>query len=385
MNSKNSLETVYFINIPEDFKFSDAAMQIDRSIPLPVQKKDGEPESPGSFNMESLEAEQILAGILAVLAHDKKNPHADYYRSILKTARPDIEKELTEAAVIKAKNEDWDMAEELFLTLRGIDPENAAVTLNTAVFLDQRAESYRRSGLHDDADAYDSDALELYREAMNSEPPIADAFFNAGFFYLKQHNFSEAKGAFETYLALTCDAKDEDLGENGIYKKERAQEIIDGISNDNMDDESFRNAYKLISSGQEEKGLEEIKKFIEKNPKSWNAWFLLGWGMRRTANYPQAEQAFEQAISCGGNTNSDCHNERAICQMEQKKFAEAKKSLLTALEISPEDTKIMSNLGYLCLKMGNREEARRYFTTVLVYEPNDIIAASELAKLEAGE
>ena len=384
MNQKNSLESVYFINIPEDFKLSETALQIDKTIPLPVQKKDDAPDAPGSFNMQELTAEQVLAGILAVLAHDKTNPHLNYYRSIIKQARPNIEKELTEAAVIKAKNEDWDMAEELFLTLRGIDPENPAITLNTAVFLDQRAESYRRSGLHEDADAYDNDALEYYKDAMDAEPPLPDAFFNAGFFYLKQHNFIDAKDAFETFLALTCDAKDEDLGENGIYKKERAQEIVNNISNDNMNDEAFKNAYKLISSGQEEKGLEEIRKFLSTNQKVWNAWFLLGWGLRRICHFDQAEQAFLQALNCGGEKSSDCYNELAICQMEQKKLKEAKTSLIKALELSPEDTKVISNLGYLCLKEGNRAEAQKYFTTVLVIDPHDMIAASELAKLEGG-
>ena len=384
MNQKNSLESVYFITIPEDFKLSETALQIDTTIPLPVQKKDNAPDAPGSFNMDELTPEQVLAGILAVLAHDKQNQHLDYYRSIIKKARPNIEKELTEAAVIKAKNEDWDMAEELFLTLRGIDPENPAITLNTAVFLDQRAESYRRSGLHEDADAYDNDALEYYKDAMDAEPPLPDAFFNAGFFYLKQHNFIDAKDAFETYLALTCDVKDDELGENGIYKKERAQEIINSISNDNMDDEAFKNAYKLISSGQEEKGLEEIRKFLSSNQKVWNAWFLLGWGLRRISHFDQAEQAFLQALNCGGEKSADCYNELAICQMEQKKLKEAKASLLKALELSPEDTKIISNLGYLSLKEGNRAEAQKYFTTVLVFDPHDIIAASELAKLESG-
>ena len=381
MNPKAPLESVYFISIPENFEFSNAALKIDRTIPLPVQKKDR--DAPGNFNMEELAPEQILAGILTVLAYDHHNEHLDYYRSIIKQARPGIEKELTEAAILKTKNEDWDLAEELFLTLKGLLPDDPAVTLNTALFLDQRAESYRRSGLHDDADAYDNDAAEYYKEAMDAEPPLADAFFNAGFFYLKQHDFSEAKGCFETYLALTCDIDDKELGENGIYKKERAQEIIDNITNDNMDDQAFHNAYKLISSGQEEKGLEEIKKFLQTNQKVWNAWFLLGWGMRRLCRWEQAQQAFLQALSCGGDKNADTYNELAICLMELGNLDEAKKTLLKAFAISPEDTKIISNLGYLAEKQGNKEEAQKYFTAVLEFDPNDIIAASELAKLES--
>lgn len=383
MNPASPLETIYFINLPEDYKFSDAAMKIDPSVPLPVQKKtEGDPND---FDMNDIQPEQVLAGILTVLAYDKHNEHLEYYRSIIMQAKPNIKKELTEAAIIKTKNEDWDFAEELFLTLRGIDPEDKAVTLNLALFLDQRAESYRRSGLHDDANAYDNDALEYYKDAMNAEPAIPDAFFNAGFFYLKQHDYHEAKGAFETYLALTCDAKDEDMDENAQYRQERAQEIVNKISNENMDDAAFAQAYRLISTGKEEEGLDKIRKFIMNNQKVWNAWFLLGWGLRKLRRYEDAMNAFNQAIACGGDQNSDTYNELAICYMELNNISEAKKSLMKALSISPEDTKIISNLGFLNLKEGNKQEAQKYFTAVLEFDPNDQIAVTELAKLEAAD
>lgn len=381
MNPTNPLESVYFISLPENFDLNSATFQIDKTIPLPVQKKDTDE----TLKLEDITQEQILAGILTILAYDKHNKNLDYYRSIIKQVRPDIKKEMTEAAIMKAKNEDWDIAEELFMVLKGLDPEDSITTLNTALFFDQRAESYRQAELNEDADAYDNDALLHYKEAMNAEPAIPDAFFNAGFFYLKQHSFREAKDCFETYLALTCDSNDEELGENGIYKKERAQEILNHINNDNMDDEAFKRAYKLISSGQEEKGLEEIRTFIQKNPNVWNAWFLLGWGLRRIGRWADAEQAFNQSLSCGGENNCDTYNELAICLMEQGKTKEAKKSLQKALSINPENVKIISNLGYLSLKEGNIDDARKYFTIVLEYSPNDKIALSELAKLEAEE
>lgn len=381
MNPTNPLESVYFISLPENFDLNSATFQIDKTIPLPVQKKDTEE----TLKLEDITQEQILAGILTILAYDKHNKNLDYYRSIIKQVRPDIKKEMTEAAIMKAKNEDWDIAEELFMVLKGLDPEDSITTLNTALFFDQRAESYRQAELNEDADAYDNDALLHYKEAMNAEPAIPDAFFNAGFFYLKQHSFREAKDCFETYLALTCDSNDEELGDNGIYKKERAQEILNHINNDNMDDEAFKRAYKLISSGQEEKGLEEIRTFIQKNPNVWNAWFLLGWGLRRIGRWADAEQAFNQSLNCGGENNCDTYNELAICLMEQGKTKEAKKSLQKALSINPENVKIISNLGYLSLKEGNIDDARKYFTIVLEYSPNDKIALSELAKLETEE
>ncbi|MBR1638244.1 MAG: tetratricopeptide repeat protein [Treponema sp.] len=383
MNLSNPLESIYYIGIPENFIASDSAFKIDTSIKLPVQRKMD--DDPGNFNPKEITSEQILAGILTVLAYDKKNEHLDYYRSIIKKVKPDIKKELCEAAILKTKNEDFDLAEEIFMALHGFDPEDEAIILNMALFLDQRADNYRAAGLIEDADAYDQDALGYYQEAMNADPPLPDAFFNAGFYFMKKHSYREAKDSFETYLALTCDINDDEMGENGVYKKERAQEIINNITNQNMDDESFQKAYEYISNGQEEKGLAEIRIFLEHNPKVWNAWFMLGWGLRRIERYEDAEQAFREALKYGGDTNSDTYNELALCLIQEKKFDEAKQFLLKAFEIEPESVKIISNLGYLALAQGDKDAARNYFTTVLEYDPKDKIAASELLKLEKSE
>lgn len=380
MNPTNPLDSVYFINLGEKFKLSDNALQIDPTIPLPVQKKDS--EGPGSFDMSELTEEQILSGLLTIMAYDPQNKNILYYRSILKQARPNLKKELTEAAILKTKNEDFDLAEEIFAALRGFDPEDMPTVLNTALFFDQRADSYRRSGLNDDADAYDEDALRYYKDAMNAEPSLPDAFFNGGFFFMKKRNYTEAKGCFETYLALTCDETDESMGENGLYKKNRAQELLNNINNRNMEDDHFNAAYDLINRGEEEKGLDEIRLFLQKNPKVWNAWFMLGWGLRRLGRYEDAKKAFEKTLTCDGGKTADTFNELSICYIELDDLQNAKKSLEKALSLEPENTKIISNLGYLALKEGNPSVAASYFQTVLEYDPNDKIALAELSKLD---
>ncbi|MBQ7969838.1 MAG: tetratricopeptide repeat protein [Treponema sp.] len=383
MNTVNSLESVFYISMPENFKLSDESFQIDTSIQLPVQKKDS--DAPGVFNPSEITAEQILAGILTVLAYDRKNEHLDYYRSLLLKAKPEIKKELCEAAILKTKNEDFDLAEEIFLALIGLDPEDEAIILNMALFLDQRADSYRRAGLFDDADAYDADAYAYYKQAMDSDNPIPDAYFNVGFYFMKQYKYREAKDSFETYLALTCDYSDEDMGENGVYKKERAQEILNEIKNQNMDDVRFQNAFDLISKGEDEKALEEIRLFLQNNPEVWNAWFMLGWALRKMGRFEDAKQAFLEAIKFGAEKNADTLNELALCSIQLREFSLAKKYLLDAFALEPESTKIISNLGYLALAEGNKQEARNYFATVLEYDSNDKIAAAELMKLEKEE
>ena len=68
--------------------------------------------------------------------------------------------------------------------------------------------------------------------------------------------------------------------------------------------------------------------------------------------------------------------------MEQEKFDKARDCLHKALDIDPENTKIISNLGYLALKLGDVSAAQGYFQTVLEFDPNDKIAAMELERLE---
>lgn len=379
MTPTNPLESVIFINIPENFTLPQNAFPIDITIPLPVQTTSS---VTGEFDIKNLSWEMILAGILAILAYDKENKNIQYYRSLLLSVRPEIRSELTEAAILKAKNEDYDIAEEVFAALRGLDPDDMVTVLNTALFFDERAESYRKSGLNEDADAYDESAHFYYKIALNADPAIPDAFFNAGFFYLKQRNFTRAKECFESFLALINGIDDKDMDENGKYKKERAAQIVQDISMRNLDDELFKSAYDFINMGQEEKGLEQIKQFIEKNPKIWNAWFMLGWALRRLQRWQDAKSAFLQSLDLGGE-NTDTYNELAICSMELNELSESKNFLIKALKLESTNTKVMSNLGFLALKEGDTEQAKKYFLTVLEFDPDDKIAKKALQDMKS--
>jgi Flp pilus assembly protein TadD len=328
------------------------------------------------LDISELTWEMILAGILTLLAYEPDAANSGYYRSLITSVKPSIRQELTQTAVMCARNGDFAVADEIFAALRGLDPEDMMTVLNSAIFYDQRADSYRESGLADDADASDDAAVSFYKTAMTAEPPLADAFFNAGFFYLKQKNFSRARECFTTFLHLA-----EDDSENGEYKRRRAQEIIHDIDSRNLDDELFKAAYDFIITGEEEKGLEQIKLFLQKNPKVWNAWFLLGWGLRRLGRWEAARDAFLQTIAEGGE-NADTLNELSICYLETGEPEESEKRLLRALSMEPENTKIMSNLGFLALKRGNPAAAETYFRTVLEYAPDDTMARTALAEME---
>ena len=136
----------------------------------------------------------------------------------------------------------------------------------------------------------------------------------------------------------------------------------------------FREACACVKGGKPEDALPRIREFLEKNPGSWNAWFLLGWALRKLGRWEDGAAAFRQAKEKGG-ANSDTHNELAICLMESGDLKAARKELEAALRYDPENVKIISNLGVVSLKAGDTEEAMGFFRTVLDLEPEDPVAS----------
>jgi len=67
--------------------------------------------------------------------------------------------------------------------------------------------------------------------------------------------------------------------------------------------------------------------------------------------------------------------------MELGEYAQSRECLINALSLEPENTKIMSNMGYLELKQNNPNEAKKYFQAILEFDPNDKIAQHMLEQL----
>jgi tetratricopeptide (TPR) repeat protein len=402
-------------------------------------------------------------------------------------------------AVQCARDKDFDTAEGIFANLARAEPDNRRITLNQALLFDQRADASRLRGDNAAADRADTEALALYCQAMDAEPPIADAFFNAAFFHLKQQDFPRAKDCLETYLALAAESvpdygdgsdyannvsnnahdhanshhehandvscsyhnhandssdyanddhdransvsyahrehangdadyangvrdqaqrdqahdhthgdgsrehddahghthgdgsrehdpgnrdrgDDDDDAENRHYKIERATELLNRIESESLDNAAFAAAYRAINAGDEEGGIARIRTFLEHNPRVWTAWFLLGWGLRRLQRWEEGRKAFEQALR-SGDANADTRNELASCCMELGDLDAAEGHLAKALALEPENTKIMSNMGFLALKKGQNDTARIWFLTLLEYDPEDVLAQTMAEQL----
>jgi Flp pilus assembly protein TadD len=153
------------------------------------------------------------------------------------------------------------------------------------------------------------------------------------------------------------------------------------ISDRGLDDEYFIKAHQLIQEGRTEEGLTFIRDFLERFPLVWNGWFILGWALRLLGRYGDAEAAFNKAIELGGE-NCDTLNELAICLMEKGDTEGARRKLEAALYYDTENVKIISNLGMLAAKSGDKEKAAAFFRTVLEIDSNDPVAKKYLGNGE---
>lgn len=343
-----------FIKVPTHL----APSILDSSIPLPVEVNADE-----SLNSAELTIEMVISGMLRVVAEGEPAKHLSYYRNCVLALRPEILHELGGAAITKASCGDFELAREIIAALKGLFPASPQVLFLAATVLEAEADALTQSGGEDDARRAESRAEIAYKEALAVEAPLDDALFNAAYFYKKRRNYIRAREYFLEYAVTGGDPE----------KKKRARAESRRIEQQRLDDEHYTAAYNLISSGEEEKGMEELRVFLEKNPVVSNAWFLLGWALRRRKRWEDGAAAFQKARELGA-ADSETRNELAICLIELGRFDEARRELEAALAADNENITIISNLGMLALRRGDNTQAERFFRTVLEIAPNDPLA-----------
>ncbi|MCL2129144.1 MAG: tetratricopeptide repeat protein [Treponema sp.] len=404
------MEKVSIIFLPVPPSLSEEKVNVDPSILLPAELQGGEK----FLNPENLSWEMILSAMLKLIsASSRKNQlnfigikkdipsdhllsdgiqqqvttlksgeiitineinkvppeWIDYYRQFVLSVKPEIYHEFTNATIVKAGNGEFDMALEINELLEGLFPGSPGILLNRALILENKAASLEKNG--HEAEKENAEALEAYEIAISAKPVLPDTLFNSGFFFMRQRNFARAKESFSGFISLT---EEQEIPPDTTEEKiKQAKKIIRDIESQGLDDDSFREAYNYINSGEDEKGLLKIREFIESHPKVWNGWFVLGWVLRKLARYDDSLTALKKAVELGGS-NSDIQNEMAICLMEQGDFPSARKELELALKEEPENIKIISNLGVLALKAGKKDEADAFFRTVLELDGEDKLA-----------
>lgn len=368
------LARMAYISLPDDFDYRLAEFRVDPEVALPIELA---PEA-AAVTPDDLTWDAAIAAMLKILAYQPQHHDAAYYRRFIRAAKPAIKEELTEAGIIKAHNGDFTLAEELFLALTGLNPEDVDTALNLAFAYEEHAAAAERGAESEAAARLRQSAERAYRRALELAPRHANAHLNLAHFYLTQRRFGDARPHLQAYLRHGSDPE----------RRSETERLLRQMAADGLEEENFRRAYELVRDGAEQEGLRTIDAFLAAHPEVWQAHFLRGWALRRTGAYADAKRAFEtvlaQAPAADQAGLADTHNELAICNLELRAYAAAERNLKAALQLDPENTKIISNMGILAMKRGLLEEARRYFETIRELDPKDPLAAKYLRRLGAG-
>ena len=364
-NETDPLETLYWIDLPADIDTDMGAFTLDPAIPLPIESTEGE-----TPDISSITWEKVTAAMLLVLANSPGHEHAAYYRKFLGALRPSLMEELKEAARESSGTGDWDRAEDILLALRGLAPEHPDARFALAGFYARRWEHEQKTGDARKAEAYASSAEAAYGELLSDASAPQDAWFQAGTFRYRRGRFLQAAETLESYLQAADEGPD----------KQEAQRLIRLCRDEGQSDTLYMEAYAALTENRVGEGIDMAREFLQERPKSWPAWFLLGWGLRLAENWSEAREALEKAREHGCR-ESNLYNELAICTRAQGDFDASASALEHALRTDPENIKILSNMAIVQMEKGDTAEAVRWLRTALTLEPGDPICTKLLEEL----
>ncbi len=335
-------ENIKFIKLPENFKADLGSFTIDPSIELPILLGEGRDK----VEDKDLTVENIVAGMISVIAHHPDNPNFSYYKSFVLASDPHIVEKLNQAAIAKEQRKEFEFAEELFLAVYHLLPQNAScvnlATLYSYLAVEARSKGEDekvwikkvRSTLEDGIERFGEDEMIL------SELSSFEAYMG---------NLEEAKEYGERYMEVAEESE----------RKEEVRKMLKEIAFKLENSEAISEAYDFITLGEPDKALPIIDKFLSANPSIWNGYFLKGWALRIRKDYDEAKECFLECIKLG-ESNSEIYNELSICELEGGNKELAKAYLETACDLDESNLTTTTNLAYLYLADGEFDEAREY-------------------------
>lgn len=347
---QKQMKDIRFITLPEERKLGDVTLRKD--IPLPIQFPEGSLTDDIDFN-------SIVAGLIKVVAWDTENADFSYYRDLLLELQPDVIKELNVAAIAQSKKGDFEFAEELMLAVNHLSdaPESY---INLAVLYAQMTVHLHKEGKDTEADMYDDRILSVLNECKAKHEDHAATYSEISAFHMRHGDVESARDYLARYTELETDPK----------KKANAQKTLKDIEKMLSSKDEIMYAYDKMMMGCPDDALEAMNKYIAKNDKRWESFFLRGWAKRVLEDYKGAQEDLLESLRIDG-TNAEVYNELSICAREDGNTELAKSYLQIAVDLDGEDVVYLTNLAFLHLADGEFEESRELLEKARLIDEED--------------
>lgn len=200
------------------------------------------------------------------------------------------------------------------------------------------------------------EALASLERILDIDDSFALAYYQLGFHYSNQNQFTKAKMTWDRALDLGVD-------------EESAGDIRDNLGK--IDHKvRYEKAYNLVFQGKAEEALDDLLDLESQYPDWWNLLFIISLAYKSLGDLGQAKTYLEKILMIRPS-QVDTLVEMALCLAQEANMPGAIDYLTRAAKLRKDDPEILCNLGMAYLHNGEEDDARYYISRAYEIDPTD--------------
>ena len=234
-------------------------------------------------------------------------------------------------------------------------------------------------------------AIGYFAQALSADPNQKDVRTNQGFAYFMLGKYDDAIRVLKEELALFPDSLDASILLGYVYfNQEKYEESAKlGQDYDELLEKALREeAKKKKLDLRSKKGRNEFEenyeyffdKIRKKNPNLGLPYFILGFHHKKSGNYDEAEENFNQAVKKGYNS-AECKAQLIDMELARENWQEGLAKLRIALQTEDSKSEFYFLMGYAYYHLGEIERAVYCFDNAFKLRPYEVEAAKNLGKI----
>jgi tetratricopeptide repeat protein len=248
-----------------------------------------------------------------------------------------------------------------------MDPDDIMALYQYAIICQELSLKYQKDEDIKAMNDFLLEALTSLEKILDLDDSFALAYYQLGFHYSNQNQFTKAKLTWDRALDL------------GIDEESRA-DIMENLSK--IDHKvRYEKAYNLVFQGQAQEALEDLLDLENQYPDWWNLLFIISLAYKSLGDLGQAKSYLEK-ILITRPTQVDTLVEMALCLAQEANMSGAIDYLTGAAKLKKDDPEILCNLGMAYLHNGEEDEARYYIGRAYEIDPTDEVTQACMRALD---
>ena len=249
-----------------------------------------------------------------------------------------------------------------------MDPDDVMALYQYAIICQELSLKYQKDEDIKAMNDFLLEALASLEKILDIDDSFALAYYQLGFHYSNQNQFTKAKLTWDRALDL------------GIDEESRA-DIMENLSKIDHN-VRYEKAYNLVFQGQAQEALEDLLDLENQYPDWWNLLFIISLAYKSLGDLGQAKSYLEK-ILITRPTQVDTLVEMALCLAQEANMTGAIDYLTRAAKLKKDDPEILCNLGMAYLHNGEEDEARYYIGRAYEIDPTDEVTQACMRTLDA--